>query len=322
MTLEAPTLQTAAIRPATFADFEAILQLIEACNLADYDSPMISAEHLRHSWRSSRLSLALDTWTAFDPGGNLLGYAELEHSDAAEFFPMLYLRHETDRRSELGEEFLRRTEKRAVACSGEAQSVSLGSRVSERDPQMQQVFESAGYAKKYSFLIMERLLDALPEAPVWPAGLHVRPFIPGQDEQATFLVDEEASQDKGYHQPLNFEDWARRMSLHTPGFDPSLWFLACQGSQIVGVALNQYAPDTITGWIDHLGLRREWRGRGIGKALLLHSMAAFYRRSITRVRLSVDSHSLTNAPRLYERVGMQTIQQYHIYRKEMPLIIL
>jgi hypothetical protein len=31
----------------------------------------------------------------------------------------------------------------------------------------------------------------------------------------------------------------------------------------------------------------------------------------------VDSKSLTNAPRLYESIGMQTIQQYHIYRKEI-----
>ena len=219
----------------------------------------------------------------------------------------------------MGAEFLRRAEKRAISCCGGAASISLGSRVSERDPELQQVFESAGYAKKYSFLIMERLMDYPPDRPEWPAGVSVRPFVPGRDEQAAYLVDEEASVDKGYHQPLNFEDWARRMNLHVPSFDPSLWFLACQGEQIVGLALNQYAPETITGWIDHLGVRREWRGRGLGKALLLHSMAAFYQRGVMHVRLSVDSHSLTNAPRLYASVGMTTVQQYHIYRKEMHL---
>jgi len=42
-----------------------------------------------------------------------------------------------------------------------------------------------------------------------------------------------------------------------------------------------------------------------------------YRRGIPKIKLSVDSKSLTHAPRLYESVGMKTVQQYHIYRKEI-----
>jgi ribosomal protein S18 acetylase RimI-like enzyme len=69
--------------------------------------------------------------------------------------------------------------------------------------------------------------------------------------------------------------------------------------------------------VDHLSVRRGWRNKGIGRALLLHSLTEFYWRNIRQVKLSVDSKSLTNAPRLYESVGLKTIQQYHIYRKEM-----
>jgi len=100
-------------------------------------------------------------------------------------------------------------------------------------------------------------------------------------------------------------------------FDPGLWFLACQENELVGVALNLYNKETDTGWVDHLSVRRAWRRKGIGKALLLHSFGEFYRRGIRQLKLSVDSKSLTNAPRLYESVGMKTIQQYHIYTKEI-----
>jgi ribosomal protein S18 acetylase RimI-like enzyme len=81
------------------------------------------------------------------------------------------------------------------------------------------------------------------------------------------------------------------------------------------VALNVFVKESNTGWVDHLSVRQAWRKRGIGKALLLHSFAEFYRRGIQHIKLSVDSKSLTNAPRLYESVGMKTVQQYHIYRK-------
>lgn len=105
------------------------------------------------------------------------------------------------------------------------------------------------------------------------------------------------------------------MSLHTERFDPTLWFLACDKEAVAGVALNFFLPESNCGVIDHLGVQREWRGRGIGLALLQHWFATFFARGITKIKLNVDSGSLTNAPRLYEKAGMQTVQTYHIYGK-------
>jgi GNAT superfamily N-acetyltransferase len=166
---------------------------------------------------------------------------------------------------------------------------------------------------------MELLMNEQPHAPAWPDGVQVRTFVPNQDEQATFRADEEAAEDKGYHQPLDFEAWAKRMGLNTERFDPSLWFLAWDGNQIAGVALNYHDQKSDTGWIDHLGVRRAWRNKGIGKALLLHSFREFYQRGVRRIKLSVDAKSLTNAPQLYESVGMRTIHKYDIYKKELPI---
>ena len=164
---------------------------------------------------------------------------------------------------------------------------------------------------------MQLEIDAPPPPPQWPDGITVRPFVSGQDEQATYQADEEAAEDKGYHQPLSYEDWVKRMRIDRDFFDPDIWFLACQEDEVVGVALNLYHKDSKIGWVDHLSVRRAWRNQGIGKALLLHSFGEFYRRGVRNVKLSVDLKSLTNAPPLYEQVGMKTIQQYHIYTKEV-----
>jgi ribosomal protein S18 acetylase RimI-like enzyme len=165
---------------------------------------------------------------------------------------------------------------------------------------------------------MQLTMTESPVAPTWLDGITVRSFVPGQDEQATFRADEEASEDKGYHEPLDFDGWAKRMGLNTERFDPDLWILACSGEEITGVALNYHDKGSNTGWVDHLGVRRAWRNKGIGKALLLQSLAEFHRRGVHRIKLSVDSKSLTNAPHLYESVGMKPIHEYHIYRKELP----
>jgi ribosomal protein S18 acetylase RimI-like enzyme len=83
----------------------------------------------------------------------------------------------------------------------------------------------------------------------------------------------------------------------------------------IAPALNFYHDGSKTAWVDHLGVRRAFRRRGIGLALLLHTMTVFYRRGYTRARLSVDSHSLTHAPRLYEKAGFGTVMGYHVFRK-------
>ena len=207
----------------------------------------------------------------------------------------------------------------AVALSQTKGNIEFFARVSEKNWTLLKLFASYGYKTNLSFLIMEVDLSQPPDIPSWPAGICVRTFISNQDEQATYLVDEEASADKGYHQPLDFDAWARRMRLNDEIFDPSLWFLAHEenSTEIAGVALNLYHSESNTGWIDHLGVRRPWRNKGMGKALLLHSFSEFYRRGIQRIKLSVDSRSLTNSLRLYERVGMKTLQQYHIYTKQV-----
>jgi ribosomal protein S18 acetylase RimI-like enzyme len=200
--------------------------------------------------------------------------------------------------------------------------VNLVTRVSEKNRTLLQLFASNGYHSSLTFLIMEVMLDALPPAPEWTEGISARKFMVGQDEEATYRADEEASQDKGYHDPLSYEDWVKRMGMNQASFDPSLWFLACErgSAEIAGVALNRYAKESSTGWVDHLSVRRAWRNRGIGKALLLCSLREFYLRNIRHVKLSVDSKSLTNAQRLYERVGMKTTEQYHIYHKEIDIV--
>lgn len=295
-----------ALRPAGLGDLDAVVALIAEQNSRDYGEQGVSSETLRARWEA--LDLSKNTWLAFAPGGNLAGYVELMPDLPDSFDVSLYLA-EGPQQVELGAYLLSLAEQNAPPA------LPLYARVSAVNTAGMQVFREAGYVSRLSFLIMKRTLEIAPEPARWMPGLTVRTFAPGKDAQAVYKVDEEASVDKGYHAPMSFEQWAGRMSLNAPEFDPGLWFLACHGDEIAGVALNFYAEKTKTAWIDHLSVLRQWRNQGIGKALLLHSFAEFQRRGIQQVCLSVDSKSLTNAPRLYAQVGMETILEYHIFKK-------
>ena len=296
------------VRPAVPNDLEAVYDLIVAQNGDDYGEALMTIADLRKSWQNT--DLETDTCTAH-ADGKLAGYAELRDGDS----PFIYL---ADRNNvDLGFQLLTILEEQAI--SRKRENVNLVTRISEKNNLLLQLFASNGYKSDLSSLVMELVMSEPPATPQWPERISVRTFILAQDEDATYQADEEASQDKGYHTPLSFEGWVKRVGMDRESFDPSLWFLAIEENEVVGAVLNVYAHETVTGWVEQLSVRPAWQNKGIGKSLLLHTFGEFYQRGVQRVRLSVDSNSLTSAPRLYESVGMKTIQRYHIYKKELQM---
>jgi mycothiol synthase len=92
--------------------------------------------------------------------------------------------------------------------------------------------------------------------------------------------------------------------------------LADMGQPMTSMAEMQERWE-VTGWISTLGVRRPWRRRGLGQALLLTAFNEFYRRGEKIVALSVDAASQTGATRLYERAGMCVYQEFTLYEKEL-----
>jgi GNAT superfamily N-acetyltransferase len=160
---------------------------------------------------------------------------------------------------------------------------------------------------------METELREPPPAPAWPPGVAARPGVPGADEQTFYATVQEAMRDHWGHVPLSFEVWDRRRIER--GGDLSLWFLALAGDEPVGAALCSISEGI--GWVDTLAVRRPWRRRGIGLALLHHALGEFARRETRRVVLGVDAASPTGATRLYERAGLRMTKQYAVYGKEL-----
>ncbi len=176
--------------------------------------------------------------------------------------------------------------------------------------------EQRGYRRVRSSHRMEIPLDSPVPEPAWPEGIEVRTIREGE-ARAVYDAHEEAFEDVWEPMRRSFEDWAH-WYLQPPRFDGELWFLACDGPEICGVAMCHRHPTVPgLGWVDVLAVRREWRRRGIGRALLLHAFRAFARQGLTRAGLGVDSESPTGAHGLYETVGMQAAHRFDVYEKAL-----
>ena len=140
------------------------------------------------------------------------------------------------------------------------------------------------------------------------------PIEPDRDGHAVHAALEECFADHWDPVSVPYDQW-RRSHLEGDAFDPRLWILATDGDEIAGVAAcrRRYGR----GFVDELGVRRAWRGRGLGLALLRLAFAEFWRRDERSIALSVDSENLTGATALYERAGMQVEFEMTIYRKDL-----
>jgi mycothiol synthase len=295
-------------------DVHAVQALTAASDLEEFGvAEGYTVEEILNTWRS--LDLEQDAWLVVAPTGDLAGYAYLVNQRHVRLDAVIYV-HPAHFGHGIGTTLLRVAEARArehLTLAPEGARVTLQNWISGTNAAACALLEHQGYAPQRYFHRMERALAAPLPAPVWPDGIAVRRFVRGQDERLVFDGTEEAMRDHWGHIPASFEEWSGRR--FGPTFDADLWFLAEDGDHLAGVALCSQLDRL--GWVDTLAVRRSWRGRGVGMALLLHGMHEFQRRGLEKVGLSVDARNPTGATRLYERAGMHLAQLHAVYGKEL-----
>ncbi|WP_030055999.1 MULTISPECIES: GNAT family N-acetyltransferase [Streptomyces] len=138
---------------------------------------------------------------------------------------------------------------------------------------------------------------ALPQAPVRPAGVELRPAADWADDpRPLFLVEADAIRDEPGEVPmdaLEYEEWLRT-EWARPDLDLALTVVAVVNG--VPAAFSMVQTDGVDRyWSAFTACRREFRGRGLSKLAKLESLrlaaAAGYRRAYT-------SNDETNAPML------------------------
>jgi mycothiol synthase len=176
------------------------------------------------------------------------------------------------------------------------------------------LLESAGYIDAHRYTMMRIELDGSVPAPPLPTGIEVRPFAPATDDRAVFEVDAAAFADLPDFLPQPFDLW-RVEHVEASGVRAAASPLAWAGERLVAFALNQMRAPGL-GYVEILAVDAAWRGRGLGRALLVWSFAALRDEGASAVALGVAGHN-DRARGLYEAVGMRPTYVVHRYDKRL-----
>jgi ribosomal protein S18 acetylase RimI-like enzyme len=153
-----------------------------------------------------------------------------------------------------------------------------------------------------------------------PEGIELRRAEPEHYRQIWDAI-EEAFVDHWGFTPRNDEDYQRW--LEHPEFDPSLWKVAWDSDQVAGAAINvdpqseNHKLGRKWAWTEPLAVRRPWRKRGLGRALLLESQREMKMHGMQVAALDVDAENTSNALHLYQRCGYKTERRWDLHRKEL-----
>ena len=188
------------------------------------------------------------------------------------------------------------------------------------------------FARQWIHMAVE--METAPAKPLMAGGITIKPLDPARDWSKVDPALDEAFADHWGHvdeaallSPTERKAAPEPESASEPepiDDDPywnssGLCFVAWDGDTVVGSCLcnARTVEDEDSGKLGSLSVRRQYRGRGIGKALALTALNEFYRRGTRRVITDTDGESFSLSYRLYESVGMKIFRRQNLYEKEL-----
>jgi mycothiol synthase len=279
------------VRRPTSDDASAVTELIRTFETTMVGLAEQSEQDLRTEWAD--LELERDTWLV-ELDGALAGYAAL-FTDGPPITDGYV--HPDFRGRGVGSRLIELAE--AEARSRGLPKLQNG--ILTVDERAQELLGSRGYREVRRYHRMAIELDDPPAQPDWPFGLTVATVDQTDVDRFHDALDEAFAEEWG-HEPGGEVDWRRIRERRHP--DHSLWLTVNDGDEIAATALLD-EERWGGGWVAAIGVRKPWRRRGIGEALLLHSFRQLYDRGQRRIALGVDTQNPTGATRLYERAGMK-----------------
>jgi ribosomal protein S18 acetylase RimI-like enzyme len=171
----------------------------------------------------------------------------------------------------------------------------------------------------YGAMMVRPDLENIPDVAL-PEGLELRPARE-EDFRAIWEADHEAFRDHyGYSSENNtFEEFL----ISPDNRNPELWKIAWDGDRVAGQVrsfINEEENAEFNqkrGWTESISVRREWRRKGVARALLCMSLQVLREQGMTDAALGVHTENPNGAFQLYESVGFRVHRMSTEYRKPM-----
>lgn len=315
--------ETLRIRPVKMEDAEAVVELKNQNAILLTGQADESLDDLLSAWEDPDIDVENNLRVVENAQGEIIGFVDFYPQEPPVIMWIdIYVRRDYED-SGIGEALAEWAEGRArdtVELAPPEARVALRAYTYREDERYYQpLLESMHFQQIRHSYRMKIDLDAPPQTPIFPEGFTVRNAVRDQDERQIRHTVRESFRDHFGFIERPFEKDFQQWMHFWQKYDPNIWWLAFWGDDLAGVCLCEpkFAEDETIGWVATLGVKREYRKQGLGRALLLTAFNEMYRQGKKSVGLGVDASSLTGAVALYQNAGMHVWQRFDLYEKEL-----
>jgi len=316
------------MRAGTFEDIPAIIDMLNDWARTYNGRDEFSEDDMRNEWQSPNFDPADGIRIVENPDGLMVGYVEYFNNTSPYVYQWTWARTRAGCEGQgIGSLMVQWAEEQGRAEIDKAPAdakVSIAAATPNGIEVAHKLFQDHGLVEIRRHYRMIIDLDGKPADPVVPAGYTLRRMRGDEEIRRVYRVVYESFRDHWSYLERPFEEALEGYRHHlTSGedYDPSLWWIAEHDAtgEFAGVAVCPafMGAETDLGWISSLGVLRDHRKQGLGRALLLSAFNAFYQRGNARVGLGVDAQNLTGALHLYEDAGMHIDREFVLYEKTL-----
>jgi len=278
---------TAMLRPVTPADHPDVVALALAEDAAWSGAPAVSAEEAGELIDSYRPGVI------FERDGRVAGYAAVDEGGDT-----ILLADPGDPVSPL---------EALVAWLGERGHHQVDTYAA--DARRIAWLQAQGFTHRRSTFDLQRGIDPPPASAVWPSAVTIARYRSGEDDDAvhTLIYVDAAWGEVPGHTQRSPEAWR---STITP--DYSGW-VARRDGRAIGWVVGRVFDDG-RGWVEQLAVARSARGLGLGRALMLHSLAELLSRGATSLATGVQAEN-EKALGLYRDIGFEVEREWRVFAR-------
>lgn len=180
--------------------------------------------------------------------------------------------------------------------------------IAEKDRAMARWLEGMGFMPVRRLLRLSLRRMRVPEVPDWPP---LRPMAEGEEGTLTRIQNLSFGGSWGFQTNTEAEI---RYRVDLPCCSHQGVFFASVGGRVMGYCWTRELRGRGEIWM--LGVAPRWRGRGVGRTLLLQGIYYLRQRGFRRVDLTVDSEN-TTAIALYRAVGFRQVGSVVSYERRL-----
>jgi ribosomal protein S18 acetylase RimI-like enzyme len=176
------------------------------------------------------------------------------------------------------------------------------------------LLENRGFTILRKYWTLEMRLPVQSERVSESLGVIRKLDLDNENDLRTFhRVHQDAfSQHFGF-MPRHFNEWSELVIRDKEETNMQAWLISVNDDPAGVVDFNDEQLHNDSGYVAGLGVRQAFQGRGLGEELLRHAIQVNSDLGRSKLCLSVDAGNESGALRLYEKVGMKPISEWHQY---------